>query len=60
MGAVAVAFTLIVNLMLLTNVVETTVTPVPDTEVVAPDWKFVPFTARVRCHSGRVRSGSPK
>jgi hypothetical protein len=48
MGAVAVAFTLIVNLMLLTNVVETTVTPVPDTEVVAPDWKFVPFTARVR------------
>ena len=47
-GAVAVAFTLMVNLMLLTKVVETTVTPVPDTEVVAPDWKLVPFTARVR------------
>ena len=48
MGAVAVAFTLMVNLMLLTKVVETTVTPVPDTELVAPDWKFVPFTAKVR------------
>jgi hypothetical protein len=47
-GVVAVAFTLIVNLMLLTKVVETTVTPVPDTEVVAPDWKLVPFTPRVR------------
>ena len=48
MGAVAVAFTLMVNLMLLTKAVETTVTPDPDTEVVAPDWKLVPFTARVR------------
>jgi len=48
MGAVAVAFTLMVNLMLLTKAVETTVTPDPDTEVVAPDWKLVPFTVRVR------------
>lgn len=48
MGAVAVAFTLMVNLTPLTKVVETTVTPVPDTEVVAPDWKLAPFTARVR------------
>jgi hypothetical protein len=48
MGAVAVAFTLMVNLLLLTKVVETTVTPVPDTELVAPDWKLLPFTAKVR------------
>ena len=34
--------------MVLTKVVETSVTPVPDTEVVAPDWKLVPFTVRVR------------
>jgi hypothetical protein len=45
---VAAAFTLIVSLMLLTKVVETTVTPVPDTDVVAPDWKLVPFTVSVR------------
>ena len=48
MGAVAVALTLMDSLVLLTNVVETTVTPVPETEVVAPDWKLVPFTVRVR------------
>ena len=47
-GAVAVAFTLMDSLVLLTKAVETTVTPVPDTVVVAPDWKLVPFTARVR------------
>jgi hypothetical protein len=48
MEAVVVALTLIVSLLLLTKVVETTVTPVPDTEVVAPDWKLVPFTVRFR------------
>ena len=47
-GAVAAALTLIVSLVLLTKVVETTVTPVPDTDVVAPDWKLVPFTVSVR------------
>jgi hypothetical protein len=47
-GAVAVAFTLIVSWLLLTKVVEATVTPVPETEAVAPDWKFVPFTVRFR------------
>jgi hypothetical protein len=47
-AAVASAFTLIVSLMLLMKVVETTVTPVPDTDVVAPAWKLLPFTDRVR------------
>src|SRR6266540_3958925 len=47
-GAVAAAFTFTDSLLLLTKVVETTVTPVPDTDVVAPDWKLVPFTAMVR------------
>jgi hypothetical protein len=47
-GAVAAAFTLIVSLVLLTKLVETTVTPVPDTDVVAPDWKLLPFTVRFR------------
>lgn len=47
-GAVAVAFTLMDSLVLLTKAVETTVAPVPDTVVVAPDWKLVPFTERVR------------
>jgi hypothetical protein len=46
-GAVAAAFTLTLSLPLLTKVVDTTVTPVPDTDVVAPDWKLVPFTATV-------------
>jgi len=48
MGAVAAAFSLTESLVLLTKVVETTVTPVPDTAVDAPDWKFVPFTVSVR------------
>ena len=47
-GAVAVAFTPIVSLLPLTRLVETTVTPVPDTDAVAPDWKFAPFTVRFR------------
>lgn len=47
-GAVAAAFTLMDSLVLLTKAVETTVTPVPDTVMVAPDWKLVPFTAKVR------------
>ena len=47
-GAVAVAFTLMDRLVLLTKAVETTETPVPDTVVVAPGWKLVPFTDRVR------------
>jgi hypothetical protein len=47
-GVEAAAFTLIVSLLLLTKLVESTVTPAPDTEVVAPDWKLVPFTVRFR------------
>ena len=46
--AVVVAFTLMDSLVLLTKAVETTVTPVPDTVVVAPGWKLAPFTDRVR------------
>jgi hypothetical protein len=47
-GAVAAAFTLTVSLVLLTKVVEGTVTPVPDTEAVAPDVKLLPVTVSVR------------
>jgi hypothetical protein len=47
-GAVAVAFTLVASVLLSTKVVEPTVTPVPDTEAVAPDSKLVPFMIRFR------------
>jgi len=40
--------TLIVSVLLLTKVEETTVTPVPETDAVAPDWKLAPFIVKVR------------
>ena len=46
--AVAAAFTAIVSWLLLTKVVDSTVTPVPDTVAVAPDWKLVPLTVSFR------------
>src|SRR6478672_625564 len=47
-GAVAAAFTPIVSWLPLTRFVEITVTPVPETEAVAPGWRFAPFTVRFR------------
>ena len=47
-GAVPAALTLTVSFVPLTKVVETTVTPVPETEAVAPLWKLAPFTVSVR------------